>query len=289
LPPRATTPAREHLQSELLVAGWLIFVLPMALLLLWVQTVIAWQNARMITSMEMHGIYLSLLLALLVLALRAATPTAALAGGAICFTMTMVTTQDTHRLLETALPSLFALVLLTLTATRLGHARKVRLGLAEAKRGRAVSQIIANLGMASAIALLHGIHTVVVPATIALLAEATADTLSSELGPLLGGRTLLLTTLQPVPAGTDGGISLGGTLCGIAGAAIVTTVGVTTMHLPLLMGQLAFFSALAGFFADSLLGATFERRGWLGNDLVNFLSTVVTTLVVLPLGLWLLP
>jgi uncharacterized membrane protein len=28
-----------------------------------------------------------------------------------------------------------------------------------------------------------------------------------------------------------------------------------------------------GLFFDSLLGATFERRGWLNNDMVNFLST----------------
>jgi uncharacterized membrane protein len=28
-----------------------------------------------------------------------------------------------------------------------------------------------------------------------------------------------------------------------------------------------------GLFFDSLLGATLERRGWLNNDAVNFLST----------------
>jgi uncharacterized membrane protein len=35
-------------------------------------------------------------------------------------------------------------------------------------------------------------------------------------------------------------------------------------------------SSLAGFLgtmADSLLGALFERRGWLDNDLVNLFST----------------
>jgi len=29
-----------------------------------------------------------------------------------------------------------------------------------------------------------------------------------------------------------------------------------------------------GLFFDSLLGATLERKGWLNNDAVNFLSTV---------------
>jgi uncharacterized membrane protein len=31
--------------------------------------------------------------------------------------------------------------------------------------------------------------------------------------------------------------------------------------------------AVFGLFFDSLLGATLERRGWLNNDGVNFLST----------------
>ena len=31
--------------------------------------------------------------------------------------------------------------------------------------------------------------------------------------------------------------------------------------------------AVFGLFFDSLLGATLERRGWLNNDAVNFLST----------------
>jgi uncharacterized membrane protein len=33
-------------------------------------------------------------------------------------------------------------------------------------------------------------------------------------------------------------------------------------------------AAGAGLYFDSLLGATVERRGWMGNDLVNFTSTL---------------
>ena len=33
------------------------------------------------------------------------------------------------------------------------------------------------------------------------------------------------------------------------------------------------------YFFDSLLGATVERRGWLGNDLVNFASTVFAAML----------
>ncbi|HXB63181.1 MAG TPA: DUF92 domain-containing protein [Acidobacteriaceae bacterium] len=289
-PPRpAIAPARERLQSELLVGGWLVLVLPLALLLLWVRAVLAWETGTIFTSVQMQGVYLSILLAVMVMALRAATPAAAAVGGVICFTTTLVTLLSYNRLSETVLPSLLTLFVLTFAATRLGRARKAALGLAEAKRGRAASQIVANLGVASAVALLHGLSSAAAPACVALLAEATADTVSSELGPLFRGRTLLLTTLQPVAPGTDGGVSLGGTLCGITAAAIVAAVGVVTLHLGLLGAAIAFPAAIAGLFADSLLGATLERRGWIGNDWVNFLSTAVTAVVALPLGTRLLP
>jgi uncharacterized membrane protein len=36
---------------------------------------------------------------------------------------------------------------------------------------------------------------------------------------------------------------------------------------------------VAGLLFDSVLGATLERRGWLGNDWVNFASTAFAALL----------
>jgi uncharacterized protein (TIGR00297 family) len=116
-------------------------------------------------------------------------------------------------------------------------------------------------------------------ASIAALGEATADTLSSELGQVLGGEPRLLTTLRRVPTGTDGAISLNGTLAGAAGAAIVTGVAAFIFRFTLRESAIAFTGAIAGLFADSLLGATLERRGWLNNDAVNALSTLAAALL----------
>ncbi len=284
---RRITPARERLQSESLVWGWVLTVLPLAALITVVQTVIAWQNGRILGSIEMQGVFLCVVLACLVVELRAATPAAAAVGGVICVTMTLVTSLVYTRLSETLLPPLITLFVLTFAATRIGHTRKLKLGLAESKHGRAVSQIIANLGASSLVALMHEVTTVAPPACIAMLAEATADTLASELGPVLPGRTLLLTSLRRVPHGTDGGISLGGTLCGLAGATIVVIVGIRSLDLGMREAQCGFGGAIAGFFADSLLGATLERHGILGNDMVNFLSTIVAGVVAIGIGLYL--
>jgi uncharacterized membrane protein len=58
----------------------------------------------------------------------------------------------------------------------------------------------------------------------------------------------------------------------------------TAMSLTLRQTLAGFLGGLFGLFADSLLGATVERRGWLGNDLVNFLSTCVGALAALSIS-----
>ena len=281
---RRITPERERRQQEALIWGWCLMVLPLTSLMVAVESVIAWQDGRFLSALQIQGVLLCFVLACLVIELRAATPAAAAVGGVICLDMTLVASPLSSRMSQTLLPALITLFLLTFAATHIGYARKLRLGLAEARHGRAVYQIIANLGGASLLALGHQVIPVAEPACIAMLASATADTLASELGPILPGRTVLLTSWRQVPRGTDGGISLGGTLFGIAGAAAIVTVGIRSLSLDLRSAECAFVSAIAGFMADSLFGATLERRGVIGNDMVNFLSTVVAGVTAIVVG-----
>jgi uncharacterized protein (TIGR00297 family) len=168
---------------------------------------------------------------------------------------------------------LVAVFALSFIATRFRRTQKESEGLAEARRGRQASQIVANLGAAALFAAC-GSHL----ASIAALAEAAADTASSEVGQALGGSVRLLTTWKPVPAGTDGGITLKGTLAGFTSGGIVILVA-SASH-PIWRQAIAvWLAACAGLFFDSLLGATVERKGWFGNDLVNFSSTIFAGLV----------
>ena len=155
--------------------------------------------------------------------------------------------------------------------------------MAEDKRGRNAAQVAANLGvaaLAATLALGHPFHgTWYAVMMIAALAEATADTLASELGEVLGGPPLLLTTLRRVAPGTDGAISLAGTVAGTSGAVLIVLVAVPTVGLAPGDAICAGLGAFAGLFVDSLLGATAEGRGWLNNDAVNFLSTLAAALI----------
>jgi uncharacterized protein (TIGR00297 family) len=173
-------------------------------------------------------------------------------------------------------------------ATRLGREEKERLGTAERRHGRTASQVAANLGVAAiasnalAQSWLAGVPWLARATSapmpmfavgLAALAEAAADTFSSEIGQVIGGKPRMITTLSTVEPGTDGGISLAGTLAGAAAAAIVAMAGTLALRGDFATFWIAYGGGVFGLFFDSLLGATLERRGWLNNDAVNFLST----------------
>ena len=251
-----------------------------------------------------QAIAVSAIFALASWRLRAATLFAAASGGMICLLVTMHSQQGAGAL-QSGLTPLVLLFILTFEATRLGRARKVTAGLAENRKGRNAAQIIANLSVAALYSSLWGLEVFAgwgyatigsyqgtgrgiyafraafsLP-VLAALTEATADTVSSEIGQAFGGTPFMLTTLRRAPPGTDGAITLLGTLAGIAAAALIAASGAPAMGMSARECLVAFVAGVLGLFFDSLLGATAERRGWLGNDLVNFSSTAFAAAVSL--------
>jgi uncharacterized protein (TIGR00297 family) len=212
-------------------------------------------------------------------AVRGVSRGGAVAGAACCFILYAGAGLGAFL----ALISLFALAWAT---TRLGYSRKQKLGVAERKDGRNAWQVVANLGLATlcAAAFRGTGNPVFLVALAAAFSEAAADTVSSELGQASGTGPRLVTTWKPVEPGTNGGITWAGTLAGTTAAAIVSGVCVVSQLLSVRGGLLAAFAGIAGMICDSYLGATFERRGWLNNDAVNFLSTVVAAFIVFALA-----
>ena len=225
---------------------------------------------------------------MIVLKLRAATPFGAATGFVITASLMFSTVTFPYEAWHTALLPILAVSLLAHLATRLGRAQKERLGIAEKRRGRDASQVAANLGVAALVSngLFQSLlmdtnwfaRPTVVPMPLivvglAAFAEAAADTVSSELGQVLSSAPRMITTLRKAAPGTDGAISFGGTLAGVAAAGIVALIGTYAMRGDLYTLLVSFAGGVFGLFFDSLLGATLERRGWLNNDMVNFLST----------------
>jgi uncharacterized protein (TIGR00297 family) len=219
--------------------------------------------------------------------LRAGTPRAALAGAAITASLMYATTQFPYQWswLHGGLLPLLSLFLLTFAATKAGKAKKERLGTGEGKKGRNAAQVAANLGIAALVAQpawaqLAGLMRLgespmlAFAAALAALAEAAADTVSSEIGQVIGGVPRLITTLRRVEPGTDGGITLVGTAAGAVAAVLIAAIGSWAIGGGWMLFWLAAPGGIFGLLFDSLLGATLERKDWLNNDAVNFLSTL---------------
>jgi len=173
---------------------------------------------------------------------------------------------------------LVAVFLLTLASTRWGYARKLRLGVAERRRGRTASQVLANLAPAAMCALpaiwFPELSELLLAGAVAALAEAAADTVSSEIGQAAAHSAYLITNFRDVPIGTNGAISIEGTVSGCVAACVVAWISAAYGVLDWRWTFVVAFAAISGMFLDSVLGATWENAGKMGNDAVNFISNV---------------
>ncbi|HSN75014.1 MAG TPA: DUF92 domain-containing protein [Anaerolineae bacterium] len=156
------------------------------------------------------------------------------------------------------------------------------------------------------------------------MASVNADTWATELGVLARETPRLITTGRSVSPGTSGAITRYGTLAALTGAAFIGTAAFVLIQLAslatggaLLLADLpivviAAAAGLVGSLFDSLLGATVQRIywcdhceketerqvhscgvhtrplrgwGWMNNDMVNFVSSLVGGLLAGSLGL----
>jgi uncharacterized protein (TIGR00297 family) len=282
---------RLHWQSRLLLAAVLLLSAIGLLLRL----------LPVLTPASTEGLLICAAFGLLVWLLRAATPLAAITGFLLTSCLYLSTVdQPNGGWFHTALLPGLALFVLAFAATRFRRSQKEQIGLAESRRGRRATQVVANMGVAALAAItlppntregsayigIHIGHALIVTSalltsSVAALAEAAADTVSSEIGQAVGGTPVLINSGRRVSPGTDGAITLVGTAAGCIAAAFVVAAAIPTLRLSTRRAAIAAGAAIAGLFADSLIGATLERKGWLNNDSVNFLSTTIAALIAL--------
>ena len=182
-----------------------------------------------------------------------------------------------------AFATLAVLFALTWISTRQGRGRKQALGLAERGDGRNARQVLANLAVAAAASCAYAVTggRLWLLAMTSALAEAAADTAASEIGQSRSQTAFLVTNWKRVAAGTDGGVTLAGS-CAAAVAGVV--IAVTAAAGGLVPWRQCWIPAAAGFagmLVDSLLGATFQRKGWMSNEAVNLFGTLAAALAIL--------
>ncbi len=173
--------------------------------------------------------------------------------------------------------------------TRIGIAQKEAEGIAEKRSGaRGPENVWGSAFTATLCALGVGVidwlgiedklffSSLLLLGYVASFCTKLSDTCASEVGKAYGKRTFLITTLQPVPRGTEGAVSLEGTLAGIFASVVLAILG-WGIGLIDVWGIIS--CVLAAFIAtnlESVIGATLQSRwGWLTNELVNVLNTFI--------------
>ena len=163
-------------------------------------------------------------------------------------------------------------------ATRYRYGDKKRLGVAQEHGGvRGYFNVFANGLVATGAAVLYGVtggHPAFVALFMGSVASAAADTTASEIG-VTGKTPYLITTLQPVPRGTNGGVTLLGEVAAVIAAAIVAVTGWLVGVADPWMVVVTIIAGFIGTNVDSLVGATLENSGRIGNSGTNLVATFV--------------
>ena len=168
-------------------------------------------------------------------------------------------------------------------ASKLGYARKEKLGTAQTDRARrGARHALANTAVGAWLAFAIGSRThassvPVLPLALAgSFAAALADTFGTELGTLFGRRPFLLSRIRAVPPGTRGAVSGAGILGGILGAGLVAAAGAATGLYPFVLLWVVIAAGIAGSLAESVLIDVSARRGIsVDHEFCNAFNTLV--------------
>ena len=195
-------------------------------------------------------------------------------------------------------------LILGVLVTKVKFAEKEKLGIAE-KRGGARGP--ENVWGSASTAMICAILSYILPSSynsallvgyVSSLATKLSDTFQSEIGKAYGKSTFLITTLKPVPRGTEGAVSVEGYAAGIIGSALLAGLAlklsvITTVN----EFYYCLIAALVGTTAESFIGATLQTNdgdnsnsssndGGLTNEAVNVINTMIGAIT--GISLWFL-
>ena len=166
-------------------------------------------------------------------------------------------------------------------ATKVGKKVKIAEGTYERNEGKRTPASVWGSGFAAAACALaalafHGdgaLCTTLRTGFVASFATKLSDTVASEIGKAYGRTTILITSLKPVPRGTDGAVSLEGTFAGLAASAVYSALAWRLGQVDPTGAAVCVCAAFVATNLESLLGATLQRdyARVLNNDVVNII------------------
>ncbi|MBN3889448.1 MAG: TIGR00297 family protein [Nostoc sp. JL31] len=178
--------------------------------------------------------------------------------------------------------------------TRIGMAQKEAEGIAEKRSGARGPENVWGSALTGALcalgvgiinsgflvpnpqSLIPNPQSLLLLAYVASFSTKLADTTASEVGKAYGKSTFLITTLQPVPRGTEGAVSLEGTLAGIVASVAIALVGWGVGLIDLLGVAWCVLAAFIATNLESVIGATLQSKyTWLTNEVVNIFNTLI--------------
>lgn len=166
---------------------------------------------------------------------------------------------------------------------------KTNLNLAEARNSkRGWKNVLSNSGSAALFALIDVVFPELIQVEFIIascFATALSDTFSSEMGNVTGRNYFSILTLRSGKRGVDGVVSWQGFGWGLVGSSIIGAL--YWVFFSLIVNAASIL--LIGFFGnvlDSVLGATLQKKKYLGNHGVNFVSTTAATGLALVYLLW---
>jgi uncharacterized protein (TIGR00297 family) len=184
--------------------------------------------------------------------------------------------------------------------TKIKLEQKEREGTAEANSGRRNVGSVWGSGSAGVLCALLALaypeyDSILRLGFVASFCSKLSDTTASEVGKAYGKTTYnSLPPFNPVPRGTEGAVSLEGTLAGVAASFVFAGVAAllgelnTATSSPLLAAAVCSFAAFVATTFESALGSMMQgRKGWewLTNDVVNGIQIAIAAIIAILLGI----
>ncbi|GJX09832.1 VTE6, chloroplastic-like protein [Tanacetum coccineum] len=167
--------------------------------------------------------------------------------------------------------------------TKVKMAQKEAQGVAEKRKGRRGPGSVIGSSAAGCVCALLSIYGVGGRTFsrlwelgfVASFCTKLSDTVSSEIGKAYGKTTYLVTTFKIVPRGTEGAVSVEGTVAGLLASILLATVGCFLGEIKFAEAVICVLASQIANVGESVIGAVLQDKEgfkWLNNDAVNVIN-----------------